>query len=101
MFMFIPLPAGVLLYLVISNIFQTLQTLLIMKMPTPAFVDVTGDDGGGGGAQPGGGGGGQRKPTNAATKGDTTKAANSSGNVSTISGARASRGKRKAKRKKN
>lgn len=45
MFMFIPLPAGVLLYLVISNVFQTLQTALLMKMPTPALVSVTGDPG--------------------------------------------------------
>src|SRR5262249_23038336 len=112
MFMFIPLPAGVLLYLVISNVFQTLQTMLIMKMPVPAFVDVT-DDGGESGPQPGGsqrkpggpqggGGGGPRKSGGPESKkGDGAKAANSSGNVSTISGARASRAKRKAKRKKN
>jgi YidC/Oxa1 family membrane protein insertase len=101
MFMFIPLPAGVLLYLVISNVFQTLQTMLIMKMPVPAFVDVS-DDGPESGPQPGGGGG-QRKPGGGSgpKKGDESKAANSSGNVSTISGARASRAKRKAKRKKN
>jgi YidC/Oxa1 family membrane protein insertase len=92
MFMFIPLPAGVLLYLVISNVFQTLQTLLIMKMPTPAFIDVTGDDGDTGSPQPGG---------NQPNKPNGPKAPNSAGNVSTISGARASRGKRKAKRKKN
>lgn len=114
MFMFIPLPAGVLLYLVISNVFQTLQTMLIMKMPVPAFVDVS-DDGGESGPQPGGAGN-QRKPGGPqgggsggprksggpeSKKGDGAKTANSSGNVSTISGARASRAKRKAKRKKN
>jgi len=42
MFVFIPLPAGVFLYLVISNVVQTLQTWLLMKMPEPAFVDVSG-----------------------------------------------------------
>jgi YidC/Oxa1 family membrane protein insertase len=99
MFMFIPLPAGVLLYLVISNVFQTLQTMLIMKMPVPAFVDVTDD--GDSGPQPGGGGGQRKSGNSEPAKGDGSKEANSSGNVSTISGARASRAKRKAKRKKN
>jgi YidC/Oxa1 family membrane protein insertase len=44
MFLFIPLPTGVFLYLVVSNVFQTLQTWLIMKMPAPALLAVT-DDG--------------------------------------------------------
>jgi YidC/Oxa1 family membrane protein insertase len=42
MFVFVPLPTGVYLYLVISNVVQTLQTWLLMKMPEPAFVDVGG-----------------------------------------------------------
>jgi len=41
MFFFIPLPTGVYLYLVVSNVIQTLQTWLIMKMPEPKFVDVS------------------------------------------------------------
>lgn len=85
MFMFIPLPAGVLLYLVISNVFQTLQTMLIMKMPTPALISVIDDDG----SSP--------PPTNS----NGSAAATSARSVSTVSGARTSRSKRKAKRKKN
>ena len=92
MFMFIPLPAGVLLYLVISNIFQTLQTMLIMKMPAPAFVDVTSDEGGPNGGPP---------TVNRPKKSEGTKTPNSASSVSTINGARASRAKRKGKRKKN
>lgn len=44
MFFFIPLPSGVYVYMVVSNVIQTLQTWLIMKSPAPAFVDVTEDD---------------------------------------------------------
>lgn len=44
MFFFIPLPTGVYLYMVVSNIIQTLQTWMIMKSPAPAIVDVL-DDG--------------------------------------------------------
>jgi YidC/Oxa1 family membrane protein insertase len=36
MFFFIALPAGVFIYLVVSNIFQVLQTWLIYKMPSDA-----------------------------------------------------------------
>ncbi len=43
-FMFIPMPTGVLLYFVLANVIQTLQSWLIMKMPTPAFVDAVHDD---------------------------------------------------------
>ncbi|RMF22138.1 MAG: membrane protein insertase YidC [Cyanobacteria bacterium J083] len=35
MFLFFPLPAGVLMYIVIANIFQTLQTFILMKEPLP------------------------------------------------------------------
>lgn len=35
MFFFMPLPAGVYLYMVFSNVVQTLQTWLIMKSPSP------------------------------------------------------------------
>jgi YidC/Oxa1 family membrane protein insertase len=45
MFFFIPLPSGVYVYMVVSNVIQTLQTWLVMKSPVPEFVDVTqGDD---------------------------------------------------------
>jgi YidC/Oxa1 family membrane protein insertase len=44
MFSFVPLPVGVYLYLVLSNIVQTFQTWLLMKTPQPDFVDVTGDE---------------------------------------------------------
>jgi YidC/Oxa1 family membrane protein insertase len=35
MFLFFPLPAGVLMYMVIGNIFQTLQTYILTKEPLP------------------------------------------------------------------
>jgi YidC/Oxa1 family membrane protein insertase len=53
MFFFIPLPAGVYLYMVFSNVVQSLQTWLLMRKPAPALVDVL-DDTDGGGSQKGG-----------------------------------------------
>ena len=44
MFFFMPLPAGVYLYMVFSNIVQTLQTWLIMQSPVPDIPDVDDDD---------------------------------------------------------
>jgi YidC/Oxa1 family membrane protein insertase len=35
MFLFFPLPAGVLMYMVIGNIFQTLQTYILSREPLP------------------------------------------------------------------
>lgn len=35
MFLFFPLPAGVLMYIVIANVFQTLQTVILMREPLP------------------------------------------------------------------
>ena len=35
MFLFVPLPAGVLLYMVIANIFQALQTFVLIREPLP------------------------------------------------------------------
>lgn len=35
MFLFIPLPAGVLMYMVVANIFQTAQTFILMREPLP------------------------------------------------------------------
>lgn len=40
MFFFIPLPSGVYVYMIVSNVIQTLQTWLVMKSPAPAFIDV-------------------------------------------------------------
>jgi YidC/Oxa1 family membrane protein insertase len=38
MFLFFPLPAGVLLYMVVANIFQTLQTFIISREPLPENI---------------------------------------------------------------
>ncbi len=38
MFLFFPLPAGVLMYMVIGNVFQTLQTYILSKEPLPEEV---------------------------------------------------------------
>jgi YidC/Oxa1 family membrane protein insertase len=35
MFLFFPLPAGVLLYMVVANVFQALQTFLLIREPLP------------------------------------------------------------------
>lgn len=35
MFLFFPLPAGVLMYILVANIFQTIQTLILMREPLP------------------------------------------------------------------
>ena len=35
MFLFFPLPAGVLMYIVLANLFQTLQTVILMREPLP------------------------------------------------------------------
>ncbi|MDR9402122.1 MAG: membrane protein insertase YidC [Halothece sp. Uz-M2-17] len=35
MFLFFPLPAGVLMYIVLANVFQTAQTLILMREPLP------------------------------------------------------------------
>lgn len=39
-FVFIPLPVGVLVYMVVSNIIQTFQTWLMMRRPAPAIINV-------------------------------------------------------------
>jgi membrane protein insertase Oxa1/YidC/SpoIIIJ len=54
MFFFFALPAGVFLYLVVSNVLQTFQSWLIYRSPAPPLVDVTGDDDGGSSADGGG-----------------------------------------------
>jgi YidC/Oxa1 family membrane protein insertase len=35
MFLFFPLPSGVLMYIVMANIFQTIQTVILMREPLP------------------------------------------------------------------
>jgi YidC/Oxa1 family membrane protein insertase len=35
MFLFFPLPAGVLMYIVVANVFQTAQTFILMREPLP------------------------------------------------------------------
>jgi YidC/Oxa1 family membrane protein insertase len=47
MFMFIPLPAGFYIYMVFSNIVQTLQTWLIWRNPPKAADSESGSDDGG------------------------------------------------------
>lgn len=50
MFFFIPLPTGVYLYMVVSNVMQTLQTWLIQRsMPAADPEDTSGGGGGSGG----------------------------------------------------
>jgi YidC/Oxa1 family membrane protein insertase len=58
MFCFIPLPAGVFLYFVVSNLFQVIQTWWLTKQPTPSIVSVVDDEdssggSGGSGVKPG------------------------------------------------
>lgn len=38
MFLFFPLPAGVLMYMLIANIFQTAQTFILMREPLPENI---------------------------------------------------------------
>ncbi|MBW4554224.1 MAG: membrane protein insertase YidC [Aphanocapsa sp. GSE-SYN-MK-11-07L] len=38
MFLFFPLPAGVLLYMLVANIFQTAQTFILLKEPLPENI---------------------------------------------------------------
>jgi len=38
MFLFFPLPAGVLMYMLIANIFQTAQTFFVSREPLPEDV---------------------------------------------------------------
>jgi YidC/Oxa1 family membrane protein insertase len=51
MFFFMPLQSGVFLYMVVSNVIQSLQTWWIMRTPAPELINVLvdGDAGGGGG----------------------------------------------------
>ena len=44
MFLFFPLPAGVLLYMVIANIFQGLQTFLLSRESLPENLQKILDD---------------------------------------------------------
>ena len=55
MFLFFPLPAGVLLYMVLANVFQTAQSFILSKEPLPeniqALVDAQEAKSGGGGGR--------------------------------------------------
>lgn len=44
MFFFMPLPAGVYLYMVFGNILQTFQTWILMQSPVPDLIDVDAPD---------------------------------------------------------
>ncbi|MBD2103849.1 membrane protein insertase YidC [Leptolyngbya sp. FACHB-261] len=44
MFFFFPLPAGVLMYMLIANIFQTLQTYILSREPLPAEIQKLVDE---------------------------------------------------------
>ena len=44
MFLFFPLPAGVLLYMVVANIFQALQTFILNKESLPDNLQKILDD---------------------------------------------------------
>ncbi|MBF2058477.1 MAG: membrane protein insertase YidC [Cyanobacterium sp. T60_A2020_053] len=44
MFLFFPLPAGVLMYIVLANVFQTIQTLILMREPLPENIQKILDD---------------------------------------------------------
>lgn len=44
MFLFFPLPAGVLMYMLIANIFQTAQTFILMREPLPENLQKIVDD---------------------------------------------------------
>lgn len=44
MFLFFPLPAGVLMYMLIANIFQTLQTFILSREPLPENLQKIVDD---------------------------------------------------------
>lgn len=43
-FFMIPLPAGVYLYMTVSNLFQTIQTWLLMQQPAPDLIDPDAPD---------------------------------------------------------
>jgi len=44
MFFFFPLPAGVLMYMVLGNVFQTLQTYILSREPLPEDVQKMADE---------------------------------------------------------
>lgn len=44
MFLFFPLPAGVLMYMVIANIFQTVQTFILSREPLPEHLQKIVDE---------------------------------------------------------
>ncbi len=86
MFFFFPIPAGVYLYLVVSNIVQTLQTWLISRMPEAEFSDIV-----------------EAEPVNKRNEKqdkDGSNGRNQSGNDDITSGAITRREKKKSRRRK-
>ena len=45
-FVFIPLPVGVLVYMVVSNVIQTFQTFILMRRPAPPIINPLDDESG-------------------------------------------------------
>ena len=89
MFFFIPLPAGVFLYMVVSNVIQSLQTWFIMRTPAATLIDVLAE------SLPAAGGGthkGPEKESSANGGSETKKPEDGSPKKSS--------GKRKSKKKK-
>ncbi len=89
MFFFIPLPAGVYLYMVVSNIIQSLQTWFIMRTPAPALIDVLAD-----GSSSGASGARQTPAKEASAKDNAETKTSENGSP------KKSSGKRKSKKKK-
>lgn len=97
MFFFIPLPTGVYLYMVVSNVFQTLQTWIIMRTPVPDVISVVDTDeppASGGGST----GGSKGKPGSGGSSGPSSSGSGKGGKQSEAKksqGAAAERGKEK------
>lgn len=112
-FFFIPLPVGVLVYMVVSNIIQTFQTWILMRKPAPPIINVLDDDDeppvGNGKKKPepkssGGGKGGQDNKVVALAKKQEQKklntASDAKGDEATVSTAKSSKTKRRNRKKK-
>ncbi len=84
MFCFIPMPAGVFLYFVVSNLFQVIQTWWLQKKPLPEIISVIDDgpsgSGGSGGSGVGKKGGPNNNPSGKSKGPSSGKSEDSSGN---------------------
>jgi len=81
MFCFIPLPAGVFLYFVVSNLFQVIQTWWLTKQPTPAIIALDSDEPGD--SSGGSGGSGVKKSGGGPKEGPSGRSKGQSGGKST------------------